>query len=133
MLRRRYSSLLARYRLYRTSVNRICSLFRRQAPQSEFASPTAEYKQRLKTKAIVAVEAGLDDTSDNYRRGNLGAVTLKGLGEFDNQVTVNGGQVTIHLPAGLERSLIDIPVVDIRAEPEKAALPEADRAEEPEE
>lgn len=72
-----------KYELHRVTVSRIMSRFRHESPQTEFASPAGEYRQRLKAKAIVAVEAGLDDPTNNYKLGNLGAVTLKGLGEWE--------------------------------------------------
>lgn len=51
-----------------------------------------DFKETMKTKAITAVNAGLDEESDAYKRGNLGVQVLKGIGVFigDNQ------SVTIH-------------------------------------
>jgi len=124
----RTTEIGARYGLHRVTVSRICSRFRREEPRSELASPAADYKLRLKTKAISAVEAGLDDASDNYKRGNLGVVTLKGIGEFQGeQPSTQGVQITICLPPTLQ-----VPeAVMIDAEPERQLLPETDRDEEP--
>jgi hypothetical protein len=38
---------------------------------------------RLRRKSYVAVESGLDDSPDNYRRGTLGLGFLKGVGDLD--------------------------------------------------
>src|SRR5688572_21283266 len=42
------------------------------------------YKARLRRKAIVAVESGLDAQDDPYKRARVGVNVLEGIGEFDN-------------------------------------------------
>jgi hypothetical protein len=36
-----------------------------------------DWEGRLETKAVAELESGLDRVEDPYRRGNLGATTLK--------------------------------------------------------
>ena len=36
-----------------------------------------DWEGRLETKAVAALESGLDRVEDPYKRGNLGATTLK--------------------------------------------------------
>ncbi len=91
-----------KYKLHRVTVSRICSRARREAPQSEFANPNADYRVELKGKAITAVKAGLDDPRDSYKRAGVGIQTLKGIGEFQgDQPTGRGIFVEINLPPTL--------------------------------
>ncbi len=66
------------------------------------------------------METGFDDPIDNYERGNLSAVTLKGLGEFDNEQLGRGIQFTVVIPRGfnMPREHEAPPVVDMPTLPE---------------
>ena len=61
----------------------------------------AETFDRLKGKAVVAIEAGLECDRDPYRRGALGVQVMKGIGEFKEDVS--GARVAVlinNLPPG---------------------------------
>ena len=60
------------------------------------------YRSTLRRKSYRAVEAGLDCEDDQYKRGNLGATTLKGLGDFaGDAVTNNNINMFVQMVAGL--------------------------------
>lgn len=50
--------------------------------EAKVAKTLVNYQENLRQKAVVAVEAGLDDPADSYKRGGLGVQVLKGLGDF---------------------------------------------------
>ena len=84
--------LARRYHVTRQTISTVLSRLK----EAKYSDAKAEfdavvYRSRLRRKAFVAVEAGLDCTEDQYKRGNLGAVTLKGLGDFqpDSSDTLN--------------------------------------------
>jgi hypothetical protein len=43
----------------------------------------AGYRNGFKRKSIVAINAALDDRSDNFKRGSLAVNAMKGIGEFN--------------------------------------------------
>ena len=59
--------------------------FKRDVPASALANPVGDYKERLKGKAVVAVEDGLECSVDPYKRCGLGVQVLKGIGEFEGE------------------------------------------------
>jgi hypothetical protein len=64
-------------------------------------------RNRLKGKAVIAIESGLDCERDPYRRGALGVQVMKGIGEFkeDN----SGARVAVlvgNLPVGWKERYI---------------------------
>ena len=65
-------------------------------PKEQIKTPTEDevlrdWKDRMRTKSIRALDRGLDDTSDNYKAGGLGRDVLKGLGELQ------GDSVSVHM------------------------------------
>jgi hypothetical protein len=88
------NELAKRYRVSRQTIHTVCSVVKkssRQEAQEEFDSIT--FRNRLRRKGFVAIEAGLDDSTDNYRRGSIGVQVLKGLGEF------NDPDINVHVNA----------------------------------
>src|SRR5262245_52089601 len=65
-------------------------------PEEPQAPPTdievmRNWKERLTTKSVKALDRALDDGTDNYKAGGLGRDVLKGLGEFQ------GDSVNLHI------------------------------------
>jgi hypothetical protein len=115
-----------KYDVDSSTVSRICRRFREESPESELAKdPVADYRSRLKTKSIRAIDAGLDDQSDNYKRGHLGVSVMKGIGEFeiDRGVHVTIEERARHLPPEWQARYMVGPAmleeanaIDVRAE-----------------
>jgi len=80
------AAIAAKYGCERTTVWRICN----QAQQTQKAV-TRDWRENQVKLAVSAVNAGLKCPDDPYKRGNLGATVLKGLGVYaqDNSVNVN--------------------------------------------
>jgi hypothetical protein len=81
--------------LHRITVGKVIKQFKRDAPASMLANPVGDYKERLKGKAIGAVENGLECPVDPYKRGGLGVQVLKGIGEFENERPLVGVVINI--------------------------------------
>ncbi len=81
----RVKEIAERHHVHRVTVSKVLARFRREVPNNILADPEGDFKTRLKTKAIVAVESGLDDLTDSYKRGNLGVSVLKGVGVFQDE------------------------------------------------
>lgn len=74
---------------------------------------------RIKRKSYDAVEAALDDPTDNYKRGNMGAKVLSGIGEFQSgdHINVQINTVVGSLPDEWKgRYLSTDDVIDVEAE-----------------
>ncbi len=98
-------AIAAKYNVHRATIARVVRDFKEECPQAEITQGTAGYKDRLKGKAVVAVTAGLDDPTDNYKRGNLGVQVLKGIGEFSGD-SPKGDSLNIliaNMPSSLYR------------------------------
>ena len=85
-----------KYGIHPNTVIRKCKEFIAAEPHSELAKireadSLDNYRERLKTKAITAIEAGLDCTDDQYKRATVGCRTMEGIGEFKTpgQMQVN--------------------------------------------
>jgi hypothetical protein len=103
------TSIAQRLGVSRQWVSTIVNGFKRQRAGIEDFD-IVNYRSRLKRKAVVAVEAGLDCDEDEYKRGNLGATVLKGLGEFSpdqvNQIDVLIANMPADMRAELDRGEI---------------------------
>src|SRR2546428_7533175 len=65
--------------LHPQTVSKLFSQFRRETPDAEVSKGVApNYRTRLKEKGIVAIEAGLDDPKDSYKRAGVGVKVLHG-------------------------------------------------------
>ena len=93
------TAIAEKYGVNPSTVSRTCKRFREDAPESEWAKTAGDYRQDFKVKAVRAVEAGLDDDRDSYKRGNLGVKVMTGLGEFS---TSHHDQVDIQVIRRLE-------------------------------
>src|SRR5262245_23013982 len=90
----------------------VCRIYRRvkqietagMVPDTAKAPPTdievmRDWKDRLTTKSIRALDRGLDDTTDNYKAGGLGRDVLKGLGELQgDSINVNMQNLIASVP-----------------------------------
>lgn len=74
-----------KYGISRATVARVVKAFKESCPQAELSKDLSHYREKLKGKAITAVESGLDDSSDSYKRANIGVQVLKGIGEFNGE------------------------------------------------
>ena len=75
--------IAAKYDVSLNTVSRVVRRFKDAEPRTELANGVAEgYRERLKSKAIVAIESGLDYDADPYKRAHLGVKVLEGTGEF---------------------------------------------------
>jgi len=128
-----------KYGIHEASVARLVSQFRRQTDSKAGIHQTpGDWRNRLKTKSIAAIETGLDSKPDKYKTGNLGVAVMKGIGEFEGERPAIGGiPIIICLPPGL--AMPEGMVIDVPPEPDRLceqskplALPEAgNRTEEP--
>src|SRR5215471_15872802 len=75
------TSIALRLGFSRQWVSTIVNEFKRQRAGIDDID-VVNYRSRLKRKSIVAIESGLDCGDDPYKRGNLGATVMKGIGEF---------------------------------------------------
>ena len=83
--------------LHEITVSRLCSEVRKATAKTaipETSEPDqktilANWRDRLKTKSIRSVERALDDDTDAYKSGNIAVATLKGLGDFSGDTSVN--------------------------------------------
>lgn len=96
-------SIAERFGITERTVYRYVNLVKEQAKFEDVAKTKprelgGDPKQVITRKAFIAVEAGLDCEDDPYKRGNLGATVLKGVGEFQGDTTVNVNQVFANIP-----------------------------------
>jgi len=86
--------ICSRYGLDASTVWRICKKVQLAHPGSALSrgSTSEDLKTRITSKAYSALEGGLDDTSDSYRRGALAHQTLKELGSLAELGAQNEGQ-----------------------------------------
>jgi hypothetical protein len=76
------------FNVHRNTVTALCKSVR---AVDNPANPLREdYRESLRTKAAVAVEAGLDCTKDEYKRAGIGVRVLEGIGEFGQRFQVEG-------------------------------------------
>lgn len=67
-------------------------------------STATAYKQRIKEYSIDALEAGLLDPKDNYKRAGIAVQVMRGIGEFqDSAPTTNGITINISTLSGIPR------------------------------
>src|SRR5262245_25487225 len=92
--------LAEKYGVHANTVSSICKKFAKEDPRTELAQGLLSgCRDRLESKAVRALEDGLDCTDNPYKRGNLGATTLKGLGVFnDDGVHVHMNQLINSVP-----------------------------------
>src|SRR5215831_7754486 len=90
-----------KYGVHPNTVVSICKKFAKEDPRTELAQGLLSgCRESLAVKAVAALESGLDCTDNPYKRGNLGATTLKGLGVFnDDGVHVHMNQLINSVPA----------------------------------
>jgi hypothetical protein len=73
-----------KYGIHQNTVSRICNKFIKEHPESELAKGIVDgWRDRMAVKAVQAVEGALDDDTDSYKAGNLGATVLRGLGHLE--------------------------------------------------
>jgi hypothetical protein len=85
------NELAKRYNVSRQSIWAVLSVLKKgQCKEAQEDLDATFLKNRLRRKSYDAVEAGLDDSADNYRRGNLGLGFLKGTGDLaPDRLSVN--------------------------------------------
>jgi len=95
--------LAARYGVHRNTITNLLAELKagiQKTPQQEFDAQV--YRNTLRRKSYVAVEAGLDCQDDQYKRANVGTTVLKGLGDFDGaDVNVNVQAMIAAIPEEL--------------------------------
>ena len=74
--------IAAKYSVHEITVSKIYGKFRKGAPEAEISRGLAGYRDRIKEKSVVAIEAGLDDPVNSYKRAGIGVQVMKGIGEF---------------------------------------------------
>src|SRR5262249_27829914 len=78
--------LADKYNVHPNTVSRILRKFAKENPRTELAQGLLSgCRDRLESKAVRAVEDGLDCAENPYRRGNLGVSVLKGLDVFNDE------------------------------------------------
>jgi len=103
----------------RATVARVLKEFKEVCPQAELSKDLSHYREKLKGKAITAVENGLDCPDDPYKQGNLGVQVLKGLGEFNGDTPSNPINVLIaNMPPSLYAEAIKAGAITFMDEPE---------------
>lgn len=112
------NELAARYKVSRQTISNVLSGLKdaqRKDAKEEFDAMT--YRSTLRRKGYKAVEAGLDCEDDQYKRGNLGAVVLKGLGDFTGEsINLNVQQFIASIPEDMrERYLTLDDVTEVSA------------------
>jgi hypothetical protein len=72
------------------------------------------YRNRLRKKAYEGVEAGLDCSDDQYKRGNLGVQVLKGVGDFNgDSINVTFNQFVASIPDDMRDRYILTPEMTV--------------------
>ena len=97
--------------------------FKGSCPRAELSKDLSHYREKLKGKAITAVENGLDCPDDPYKQGNLGVQVLKGLGEFngDNPKGDSLNILIANMPPSLYKSAMEAGCFELVPEPEEDA------------
>ena len=91
--------------IHRNTVCALCKSVRRLVKRGKpvaLKAFVALDRDRMRSKAAVAVEAGLDHEDDPYKRGGLGVQVLKGLGDFAPEQSVNVSAAWVQVPTGLQ-------------------------------
>jgi len=110
------TELAKRFGISRQWVSKLVNDFKRQRAGIEDIDGV-NYKSRLRRKAIVAVESGLDASGDPYKRARVGVNVLEGIGEFTTARGVQvQGDVQITFLWGPVQNPIHAPVIDAVAE-----------------
>ena len=87
--------------VHRNTVHALCVTVKPFVKRPDPSVSTA-WRDRMRSKAVVAVEAGLDCPDDAYKRGGLGVQALKGLGDFAPEQAINVSAAWVQVPAGLQ-------------------------------
>jgi transposase-like protein len=99
------SSVAKQFGVHRNTVSALCKPV--QAVTNP-ANPLAkDYRETLRTKAVQAVEAGLDCAKDDYKRGGIGVKVLAGLGEFKDTHQVDG-EIIVRLAGEYQPQIHDL-------------------------
>ena len=77
-----------KFDLHRVTVSKVVSRFMREADLAENTKVSGDWKQALAERAVEAIEDGLKNRKEPYKRANLGVRVMKGLGHF-NPESVN--------------------------------------------
>lgn len=84
------NEIAKRHRVSRQTIHSVLSVLKKGRPEAQEEFDAIVYRNRLRRKSYTAVEAGLDDQTDSYRRGTLGISFLKGVGDLrPDQTHVN--------------------------------------------
>ena len=118
------NELAKRHGVTRQTIHAVLSTLKnsRHADAKEEFDATV-YRSTLRRKSYKAVEAGLDDERDQYKRAGVGVQVLKGVGDFapDNgrgDINVFVQQV-MELPADWQKEYFNINVTDVEPEQEE--------------
>jgi len=111
------TELAKRFKISRQWVSKIVNDFKRARLGIEDIDGV-NFKSRLKRKAIVAVESGLDCPDDPYKRARVGTTVLEGIGEFDNGRTQGGGPIEYVVCWGTPQTSVEAgkKVIDVTPE-----------------
>ena len=89
------TELAKRFGISRQWASKIVNDFKKQRAGIEDIDGV-NYKARLRRKAIIAVESGLEAQDDPYKRARVGVNVLEGIGEFvTGQKLQVGGDVSL--------------------------------------
>lgn len=102
------------------SVRNIWSKFTKEAVEVSMITDEApaHLKNRLKAKAVIAIENGLDWDQDPYRQGALGVQVMKGIGEFKSDHDTGQAKVNVLInmvPPEWKQRYITSDVVEVEA------------------
>src|SRR2546429_1890499 len=78
----RTSDVARQFGVTESHVSRIRSRLRQTGPLPPSEWDYREARENLRRRAYPAVQAGLEDGSDNYKRANIGVQVLKGVGDL---------------------------------------------------
>lgn len=110
-----------KYGLARATVARILQKFKQEAPEAEMSKGISAYRNSLRDKSFVAIESGLDCSTDPYKRAHVGIAVAKGLGELQGDQPTNPLAVIFaHIPPS-ERHLFTGSTINAQLESDNAA------------
>jgi len=88
-----------------------------------------DWREDLREKAVHAIRSGLTHEKDPYKQAGIGVQTLKGLGEFENETSVNIGALMSSIPENARGRYITLESTDVKLISSEAPHDERNEAE----